>query len=187
MLHQHEYEKACLEAGKNSHEYTTKIDALKARWNPKKDSTEARIMRPILSLHTSPLQYSVIADNLEYFKLHYKEEKLEPESALQIACLCGSRNITDFLLQEMNLNYLSPDHEYLLPYISASQNTEWMKDIATKMAQEGKSMPQDIIRLAAGKVFNMIRDIFRQVEQTQNNCIINKTPSLSSNVSTTKK
>jgi len=129
MFHSREYEKSCQEAGKNSKKYEERIGFLKNKWqgNPQDDS--------------EAIYYAVITDNLDYFQNNYKNNKLELQKTLEIACLCGSRKIGDFLLNEMNLSYSSPECDDMLAYIAASDNMNWIKDVVCSMIKDKASIP----------------------------------------------
>ena len=67
--------------------------------------------------------------------------------------MCGSRKIAEFLLLEdlkeslkkedltnkdLKPCHLLAKHEYILSYVAASKNAEWIKDIALTLVEAGK-------------------------------------------------
>jgi hypothetical protein len=100
----------------------------------------------------------MIADNLDFFKKHYKEDSAHADQYLAISCLCGSQKIAEFLLDKLKLSYLSSDcKETILGYVSASNNVEWAKQIATIMSRNRESMPKAVYGLACND--STIREI----------------------------
>lgn len=153
-----DYEKACQEArGQRPAEYIENLAYLKKKWpaDSMYPSEQSLLMGPIIHLQSKPLFSAIIADNLKYFVKNF-EEDTDEQFLLEMACLSGSKQIVDFLLKKRNLNYLSPDMEYILSYVSASKNSEWLEQLATIFANAKKPMPKDVFVLADREVLNMI-------------------------------
>ena len=148
--------------------YEQKLDWLLKRWFKEDDGTAARLIKPILFLSSSPFYQSIIADNLDFFKKDYNEDSAHADQYVALACLCGSNKIAEFLLDKLNLTYLSPGcKDTILGYVSASNNVEWAKQIATIMSQNRESMPKTVYGLAYNdSIIREISAIFagRQVE-----------------------
>lgn len=166
MLSQFEYKKAAEAArGTDLELYNKKLEWLRDKWSKKRDGTVKRLMDNFLLKEISPLNISIISDNLSYFHAHYRGSSLDMLTALDKACLCGSQQVGEFIMKELKLDYLSEDNEHILSYIAASQNTHWMQDVAEKMARAHKPMPNSLRRLGDNyKVIQMIVKIFNEHE-----------------------
>jgi hypothetical protein len=64
---------------------------------------------------------------------------------LAIACLCGSQQVAEYLLKELGKNYLSPNYEYMVDYVAASENATWAVVIARKLVEAGREMPEMLV------------------------------------------
>jgi len=116
-----QHKEACkLAIGDNQVDYENKIDLLKKKWSLFGDSVPTRLMSPLFYAFIPTIYHAVMADNLKYFREHYNGKNMNSNELLGVACLCGSKKIAEFLLQELKLNYLSPGHDYMLGYIAAS-------------------------------------------------------------------
>ncbi len=181
MLHQHEqkkaemkaYDDACVLAGRDSNEYTSKIAQLRTKWTGQCDTTCDRLILPLLSGANIPIHYAVIADNLDYFKANHETSKIKLDETLRIACLCGSKDVAEFILATLKLNYLSPGCEFVLSYAAASENTAWVEQIATEFSKAGRTIPEDIYIHTDPAMIRKIKAIFRNPQEPQNNCTIN--------------
>jgi len=158
MLHSHEYEKSCQAAGKDSLKYQERMGFLKSKWPGNDDSEAMRLISSVIYRPTFPIYYAVITDNLDYFKDNYKNSKLDLQRTLAIACLCGSRQIGDFLFNEMKLSYSSPECGDVLPYLAASDNMDWIKDVVASMMRDRASIPDSAFTWAGTET---ARTIFR--------------------------
>lgn len=165
-----EYAKVVQEAiGTDTKAYTEKLVWLQNKWKvlSKNDSSETRLVASMI-LHadsTTPVNVAIIADNLAYFQKHAENEPIyNPEAALAKACLCGSRRIAEFLLQQLNFSFTHDEHDYLLGYVAASMQEEWMKEIALAMAQAKKRVPLSVYGLADKDTIRLIRKIFETGE-----------------------
>jgi hypothetical protein len=148
--------------------YEEKLEWLTNRWVNEEDSESARIIKPFLFSHAAPFYQSIIADNLDYFKKLYNQEKakIDTNLCLVTACLSGSQKIAELLLKDLHLDYLTPScKDTLLGYVSASNNVEWAKKIAKAMAEAGESMPKSVYGEAASDgVIREISAIFKSFE-----------------------
>lgn len=139
----------------------TKIKWLKEKWNSKryqKMIEEVSLMHAILFMQTKPIHVAVVVDDLISFKAHYTQTPEDIELFLMEACLCGSKNIANFLLEQNKSTYKErPD---LLGYIAGSMNIEWAKDVAFQLAQAKLSLPEEVHRLAEGETARAIAEIF---------------------------
>jgi hypothetical protein len=141
---------------------------LKKMWGDTSlDSEEKRLIHPVIYNHTDPINMSIIIDDLDYFKIHYENRyKSNPGKAFAIACLCGSKQIVSFLMEKINFTYTNKAYDYLLSYVSASQNEEWTLQIATEMSQKGYGMPLDVYGLASNfEIMDKIEEIFNSNHQ----------------------
>lgn len=169
MLRQQEssYEKASREAaGVDTDLFSKKILWLEDKWNkaPMSGTAPARLMCPMVLRYkqTVPINLSIIADNLDYFKDHYQKDCGDDlDQALEKACLCGSRKIAEFLLEQLNVSYTDEDRRYLFPYVCASNNNQWIEDIASKMAKANKEIPTLVFLFSENnKITKKIKLIF---------------------------
>ncbi len=61
--------------GGNIKEFEEKINWLTAKWyKAQDDSNEKRLISPILVSKNKFVNYSIIADNLDYFKINYQND-----------------------------------------------------------------------------------------------------------------
>lgn len=153
--------------GNNSEQFEKNLNWLKNRWSGKEDGTAERVICPVLYLHTSSLNQSIIVDNLSYFEKNYIKEKMNSNELLAIACLCGSRQIAEFLLNELKQNYLSQKYEFILGYVTASPNLEWAKEIARILSEACRPMPNDVFRLANFDTVEVLEKIFMSKKPTK--------------------
>lgn len=128
--------------------FDAKFQSLQKKWQDlaKKDEySETRVISPLLfnkSKRTS-VNTSILSDNLSYFEAHYEKEYGDnPTKALTLACLCGSKNVADFLLRKLGKTYLSEEFDFVLGYAAASFNVEWVKEIAFAMVSNKIPMPR---------------------------------------------
>lgn len=137
---------------------------LKERWEKiKSDTTEKRLMAPMVFQATHDVNNALIEDNLSYFELHYQEVYPDNlEKALARACLCGSEKIAESLLNKLASSYADERYQYLVGYASASPNQEFAKKIARQMANAGLEMPGVVIKLGSYKLINEIKEIFKR-------------------------
>ena len=157
-------EKLLLETGEASR-FSKTLAWLKIRWQQKKDSACARIILPLIFHDVSDVDISLIGDSVQNFKKYYKEGAYAtcPDIALQRACLCGSKRVTEFLLEELHLSYLSEGCENLLSYVAASPNDTWAKEIAKALATAGKEIPDSIYGLASNdQIIFAVLEIFKK-------------------------
>lgn len=143
-----------------------KIAWLKDKWtNPryKNAGEETNLMHSILFMPAQPIHSAVISDNITYFKANYKYNSEFIELFLQEACLCGSKNIAEYLLKGIKSSY--KERPELLVYVAASMNLEWAKEIAHALIKENISMPIDIYRLTDGAELDTIIEIFKAASE----------------------
>lgn len=173
------FDKAIKEAmGIDPVTYTEKRNWLQDKWEKKIEidrgnSVTTRIMGPIVLEKCGPIYVSIIADNLDYFKKELELMRKNPKKtsyfdileAFNIACLCGSQQIGEFLLKELNIDYLQKEYEYILGYVCASRNEEWMKVIARAMAQANKKIPSLNLTDTTFTIAEMIEGIFEEVQK----------------------
>lgn len=157
--------------GENVKEYEEKLKWLKEKWNDEDDNHEVRLISHIY--HTiSALNQAVIADNVSYFKEHlykyYKKGDSYLHELLATACLCGSKQVAEFLLKEFNEDYFSKGNDFILGYVVASPNLEWAEEIATKLAKSGRSMPGDVIVYANMSTMDKLEEIFNTNKEMKN-------------------
>jgi len=127
--------------GNNAVKFKLKYKWLQDKWhniasNGIGDCQELRLISPIIFATLTPVNASLIIDNVNYFKEHYKEEK-EWEKTFFIACLCGSEEVASFLLDLLDRSKKKPDPGATLAYIAASQNGEWAQKMARELAEKG--------------------------------------------------
>jgi hypothetical protein len=159
-----ELAKAISEARGTDPNTTAKIEWLKEKWGNARYCNmgeETTMMHAILFMSSTPLHNAVLADNLSYFKRHYKHGAEYAELFLIEACLCGSRNVAEHLLATLKSNYKAfPDS---LAYIAASMNTKWAKEVAHLLAKQKVPMVMDVYRLAEDPIADEIVGIFKAV------------------------
>lgn len=150
-------------AGNNKSVFHAKKSMLKKKWEEIAkygigDCHEVRIISPILFRKLTPINVAIIADNLQYFKEKYVTSPEVNKEKLEIACLCGSENIANFLLKPVKkpISYYS----FMLPYVAASMNEKWIEKIALEMKQKNIPMPDNIYNFSDIKTINMIKNIF---------------------------
>jgi hypothetical protein len=139
-----------------------KIECLKEKWKTKKYcqiGEETTLMHALLFRQVQPIHTAVLWDNVNYFRENCFPEAMQ--SYLIEACLCGSRQVAEYVLATLGIDYKErPD---LLGYIAASVNDEWIRDVACEMAKERLSMPSNVYRLSDPAVRDTIIAIFNSV------------------------
>ena len=139
--------------------YVEKLSWLKNRWFTETDSRERRLINPLIYQYSTPLHQAIVADNISFFTKNHN--KAELRNYLDIACLCGSKNIADFLLTQLKVEYSTPGYELLLGYIASSMNGGWAIEAADHMAKKGTVMPKNVYGLASNDhVIDEILKIF---------------------------
>lgn len=162
---QEEIEKAI---GLEREKFFIKIKALRKKWEKlgKEDEyEETRIISPYLfnKRKITPVNTSILSDNLEYFKNNYKKEYGEGDlvELLEVACLSGSKMIADFLLKKLGKTYVSEDCQFVLNYAAASFNIDWVKEIANEVSRQEIIIPDHIYsNMNSPEVINEIVSIF---------------------------
>ncbi len=148
--------------GKNKDVYFSNLKWLQNHWNGIDDNAAAREICPLIYNSIAPLVQAIIIDNLEFFKKEFLKEKVDASAFLPIAYLCGSQKIAEFLLKEMKQDYLSSGNDFILGYVSASQNIAWAKSIASLYVKSGREMPDSVRELAGGLVYKTLKEIFNK-------------------------
>jgi hypothetical protein len=150
--------------GNNINYFEEKIKWLQEKWgHENSDSEELRLISSIIVRKTNPTNFSIIADNLEYFKDSYiKEYKSDNDlkKALKLGCLCGSQKIAEFLLNKLSVNYSTVGYDFVLSSACASNNEEWCKSIAKVMAREKTLMPKGVYAYASSALISEMKKIF---------------------------
>lgn len=131
--------------------FLAKIKAMQEKWKTlsKKDEyEETRIISPYLFNKTkrTPVNTSILSDNLEYFRENYVKEYSDHNliELLEVACLSGSKGVAEFLLGKLEKTYSSKDCQFVLNYAAASFNISWVKEIAEIMSKQGIMIPNHI-------------------------------------------
>jgi len=125
--------------------YEAKIAWLKKKWpRDSRDSTAFRVIGPVLHVSAAHICLSVMADNVKYFDSHFNSQEIDPMSLLGLACLSGSKQVAESLMDKCQLNYLSPDCDFLLGLVCASPNIQWAKEIALTLAKADKEIPSNV-------------------------------------------
>ena len=124
----------------------SKLDWMQNKWGTFSkgfgDCHEVRIIGPVIIGTLTPLNASIIMDNLTYFKEKYETSDNEHNfKNFQIASLCGAENIANFLFEKLESK---PDDSTILTYVSASQNEEWAKKVATEMKKKDLPIPKGV-------------------------------------------
>ena len=152
--------------------FLAKIKSMQAKWKAlakQGDYEETRIIAPYLFNKTkrTPVNTSILSDNLEYFSKNYTDEYSDRDlkGLLEIACLSGSKKVADFLLERLGKTYVSEDCQFVLGYVSASPNVEWTKEIAKVMAKAGLKMPEDISSLTSSR--ELVKEISMIFQSTK--------------------
>lgn len=158
------YQRAVKEALGQDPTVPGKLEWLRKKWEKPlyQNSEAALIISPILFGKTRPIHMAIVADNLEYFRGQYEQE-LEGnyELALAEASLCGSRDVAEFLLQQLKSSFIADNHSDLLVYVAASNNTDWAIDIAREMAQAHITMPTTMYSIVDYKTIDNIISVFK--------------------------
>ena len=68
------------------------------------------------------LNASIVADNLDYFKMHYIKSDKTDRSTIKIACMCSAEKITGYLLEEYENVY--EHYDYILTHVVGSGNED---------------------------------------------------------------
>lgn len=123
-----------------------KIRALADKWDKARDSTGKRLASNILKLYknTDPVLESILQDDPLLFEKTFTESQSthSPLFWLEIACLCGARNITNCLLIEQKVNIL--DSANAVAYALSSGNQEFAMQLALFAKEKGQSNPGNI-------------------------------------------
>lgn len=175
MLHQKNtnsfsHKEMNLAIGQNFTEFSDKLNALQNEWKKwieKGDSIELRLISPILFQKTTPINLSIIADNLQYFKENYKKSyENNLEKALQIASLCGSQAIAEYLLKELKVDFADKKYDFVLSYASASLNDEWTLNLANTMKNVEKDLPSEVYLFCHDiDLLDNIKSIFNETKK----------------------
>lgn len=159
--------------GTDTAAYNDKISQVQVRWKKEKDSPVKRLMACFLRDIIAPLDVSVAADNLDYFQNHYKDFNLDLKKELNRACIFGSRQVAEFIMKQLNVDYTTENYGHILAYASASKNEEWIKEIATMMAQANFPKPKFLSFLADSyENIDIIEEIFKK--KTTERSAVNK-------------
>ena len=145
--------------------FEKKILSLQTKWGAKKsDSDELRLIGPLLTRKTNPVNFALMMNNVEYFKANYKTY-YKPEQykgMLILACLCGSDKIANFLLSELKADYTTKGYEFILGDVCASDNEAWAKSIAEYMFSKNVPMPEGIYLYASWNLIESLENIFKK-------------------------
>jgi hypothetical protein len=128
-------------------EFQKKLSWLQSKWKTDKEYPYPIEIHQILFGTTKPIYDALIADNLDYFQKAYIKEKdrINKGQALDFSCLCGSKEIANFLLEELKIDYLSDDQ--IVDNICSSPNLAWALQVVEIVAKSGKTMPMCVYRL----------------------------------------
>jgi len=146
--------------GNNIAEYNEKRSFLNEKWSKKRPHSHSQAtICPILNSDTD-IAVSIVADNLSFFAEHIPSGANE-YNLIDVACVCGSRQIGDFLLKKQGLDYTSKGCERWLKYVMESPNHHWAIDIAREMAKDRVSMPTSSYSITHSLPVTMaVRDVF---------------------------
>jgi len=151
-------------AGESLEDFEEKIQWLQEKWCKKQyDSNELRLMSSIIIRPTNAINFSIISDNIEYFKDNYLDEygsDNQLKKALKLACLCGSKQIADFLLNKLEARYSTEGYDFVLGYACTSNNLAWVEAIAKAMKEDGVKMPDCVYGYADYNLIDVIEKIF---------------------------
>ena len=86
------------------------------------DSCQVRRLSPVIFHQIIPLNASIVADNLDYFKLHYIKSDKTDRSMIKIASMCSAEKITGYLLEGYENVY--EHYNYILPHVVGSGNAD---------------------------------------------------------------
>lgn len=144
--------------GPDFQSFLKKLNFLKQKWAKKialGDSIEIRLISHIIFSKANAKNYSIISDNLVY----YKKCKIDQTDLLQ-ACLCGSKIIAEFLADGLKIQL----GEYL-GYVCSSPNQYWALALATQMKEHGIGLPRDFYLFCTNlDTLNAIETIFKPVD-----------------------
>lgn len=146
-----------------------KKEWLQTRWEKIIVDTPSKRLISTVLIKPTRVDEALINDDLDYFKDNYTVDYPKKRKALEIACLCGSEKIADFLLKKLKEEFTNKKNEYLLAYASASPNQEWAKKIAKKMTESGLTMSDTVYSLANGKLIDEIVNIFKEASNKRSN------------------
>lgn len=143
-----EYRQLCSKAMGSQELYDIKIKALVTYLS--KEPPDSTLRRLIGSFVTSPqnpvpLHAAMIVDNVTIFSKLYLENPRNLEENLKQACLCGSKQIAEWLLAQQNATYTSEAYEYILSYVTWIKDkchNEWAEEIIQAFEIARKPLPK---------------------------------------------
>ena len=167
-----------LAIGHDQKAFLIKYNSLRTKWlkwiETMGDSNEGRLISTTLFQKATPINFSIISDNLQYFETHYPKDQGNEKNlykALKVACLLGSREIGEFLLNKLEINFTSQDNDFVFSYACASTNKDWVMDLARKMKEAGREIPNGVYLFCNDTdLLETIKKIFKS-QQVKSNFI----------------
>lgn len=128
-------------------EIQKKIAALQEKWASMEDSYEKRDMSTLLFTDFSMLgeiDFAILTDNIQLYTRYYNEEQSHWRRHLDLAALCGSENVGEFIIDQKNDVLNSKDYGIILGYISSSLNHSWARNFSKKISTINDIMPDSV-------------------------------------------
>lgn len=153
--------------------FVVKYKHLKNKWETWSenhgDNEISRLMAHIFTQPTSPKNIALVADNVKYIEEKYKSySEKDLQEILQLACLCGSKNIGEFLIKKLEIDFKNENNSFVLSYTSASENSDWILELAKIMKEKGQNMPDDIYFLCdSSSTTDKLKHIFTDVSKNK--------------------
>ncbi len=148
-----------------------KIRVLADKWNKASDSTGKRLVSKILKLYknTDSALQSILVDDPALFEKTFKESQRIHSALfwLEIACLCGSQKVANYLLIQEKVNIL--DSEDAIAYALSSGNQEFALQLATLAKEKGQVDPGKIFLYGSCKLSGIlaIQALFQTPQETK--------------------
>lgn len=130
-----------------SEEMLKKREALQEKWRDMDDSYEKRDMSTLLFTDFSMLgqiDFALLTDNVEMYKKYYGDEESHWRRHLDLAALCGSKDVGEFIINQKMDILNNQDYGAILGYISSSFNYEWARDFSEKISSTSSTMPDSV-------------------------------------------
>ncbi len=110
------------------------------------------VQRHLFNDLKSPLKISIIADDVEAFKKHYKDS--DDVSLFELSCICGSEKIIkNFFLVDVTKSSCLTKSENAIAYAASSGKSEFTLELAKKGKELGRTEAGPVALYAAGNLF----------------------------------
>ncbi len=114
------------------------------RWKNEEDSEDKRLLWPTLLRNldcVAPVAVAILSDNPSF--VDEKLSTIDLENCLNMACLFGSRQTTEYLMGKLGINDYKHLGEKFFVSMCLSLNVDWVKEVfSTKL---NSILPSDIV------------------------------------------